>query len=157
MTCSCSHYSPLELSRESINKRLKSAKAIIKSLNLLAESRPTLLKLLQCPHCKQHWQTGREWNFGNGEYVFQVPAIEPEEWLAEPYTQPAAWLIYGAGMENYYSKNSFEEGKTPCRVEGCQELAIKLSGVCQAHHIAQLERFGLLPKRPTGRLFPPYK
>ena len=157
MDCTCTQYTPLTLDRKSISKRIKASKTIIKALNLLAEGGPLQLKLLQCPVCQQYWQTGREWNFGNGEYVFQVPAIEPAEWLAEPYSQPAAWLIYGAVTENYFSKNSFEQGPNPCRVVGCPELAIRLSGVCQAHHIAQLEQFGLLPKRPTGRLFAPYQ
>lgn len=156
MNCTCAQHLPLELSRSSIKKRIKASKAILKPLVLLAQTEPLQLKLLRCPHCAQHWQTGREWNFGNDEYVFQVPAIGVEEWLQEAYSQPASWLIYSAMMQDYYAKNPFEQSDNPCRVTECSNRALKLSGVCEQHHIAQLQRFGMLPKRPEGRLFAPY-
>ena len=156
MDCTCSHYSPLNFERRSINIRIKATAAILKPLRLLVESDAAGLKLLQCPHCAQFWQTGREWNFGNGEYAFQVPAIEMEAWLQEPYLQPAAWMIYGAMMEPYYAKNTFEPSEKPCGIAQCPNRAIKFSGVCEQHHIEQLQQFGMLPKRPIGRLFPPY-
>ena len=156
MDCICSQFPPLDLDRRSIRKRLKATSVILKPMGLLAESETAGLKLLQCPHCAQHWQTGREWNFGNGEYAYQVPAIKVADWLQEPYMQPAAWMIYKAMMEPYYAKNTFEPSEKSCAVAQCPNQAIKFSGVCEQHHIEQLQQFGMLPKRPAGRLFPPY-
>jgi hypothetical protein len=153
MDCTCAQFAPLELTRKSINKRIKAAKAILKSLDLLVIDEVSALKLLRCPDCNQYWQTGREWNFGNGEYPFQVPAISVQDWLQEAYTQPATWLIYLAIMEQYMAKNILVEGDKQCSVEGCQRRTIRFSGSCEMHHIEQLQRFGLLPQRPTGRLF----
>lgn len=156
MACTCSQFPPLELRRPSINKRIKATAAILKPLLLLAESDATGLKLLRCPQCAQCWQTGREWNFGNGEYAFHVPAIEAEAWLQEPYLQPAACMLYQAMMQAYYEKNTFEPSDRPCRVAQCPCLAIRFSGVCEQHHVEQLQQFGILPKLPPGRPFPPY-
>jgi hypothetical protein len=157
MHCTCAQFAPLELTRKEINKRIKASKAILKTLVLLADNITSSRKLLQCAHCGQHWQTGREWNFGNDEYVFQVPAISIEEWLQEAYTEPAAWLVYLASMQQYMAQTTLVEGDKPCAVDRCQRRAIKLSSVCETHHFEQLQRFGLLPKRPLGRLFPPYQ
>jgi hypothetical protein len=157
MKCTCPQFTPLELTRKSINKRIKASKAILKSLVLLATSEASALKLLQCPACNQYWQTGREWNFGNEEYPFQVPEINVADWLQEAYTQPASWLIYLASMQQYMAKTTMEEGDKQCAVAGCQRRAIKFSGSCELHHIEQLQRVGLLPKRPTGKLFAPYQ
>ena len=157
MDCTCSQFSPLALDRSSINKRIKATAAILKPLTLLAESDAPKLKLLQCPHCARFWQTGWEWNLGGTEYAFQVPAIAVEAWLQEPYLQPAAWMIYGSMMQSYYAKNTFEPSDKPCRVAQCPHPAIRFSGVCEHHHVAQLQQFGILPKRPDGRPFPPYQ
>jgi len=70
--------------------------------------------------------------------------------------QPAAWMIYGALMQPYYAKTTFEPSDKPCGVAGCAQRAVRFSGVCEPHHIEQLQQFGMLPKRPVGRLFPPY-
>jgi hypothetical protein len=157
MACTCSQFPALELSRATITKRIKATKRLLANLHLLAVSPQNALKLLVCPYCGCYWQTGHEWNFENKEYAFQVPAIAVADWQEQPYTQPAAWLIYGAMMADYTAKNTFEVSEKPCRVEGCAQRATKLSGVCKAHHIEQLQRFGILPRRPPGRLFAPYE
>jgi hypothetical protein len=157
MDCTCAQFVPLELTRKSIDKRIKAVKSILKLLDLLATNKASALKLLKCPGCGQYWQTGREWNFDKGEYAFQVPKISVKDWLQEAYTQPAAWLIYLASMERYMTNNILVEGDKQCSVEGCQRRAVRFSASCEAHHIEQLQRFGLLPKRPTGRLFAPYQ
>ena len=128
----------------------------MKSLVLLAENAELWLKLLQCPDCRQYWQSGHEWSFRDKEYVFQVPDVEVDEWLKEPYAQPAALMLYSAVMETYFERTTFEESSNQCRVEDCKEKAIKLSACCQQHYIAQLQRADLLPEFPTGKLFPPY-
>jgi hypothetical protein len=150
MPCSCSRYPPLELTRARINKRIKATKAILKPLVLLATHDAAKLKLLQCPRCAQQWQTGWEWNLGGTEYAYHVPAIEASEWLREPCLQTAAWMVYAAMMQPYYAKNTFEPSGKPCPVAQCPHQAIKFSGVCEP-----LQEFGMLPKRPRGRPFPP--
>jgi len=144
------------MQRESIETRIKKTKSILKTLILLAEDERFALKLLRCSSCGQYWQTGREWNFENREYAFQVPKIALEEWHKEKYTQPASWMIYSVMMRNYFDQNTFEDSENPCRVDGCLSQAVKFSGVCQQHHIEQLQRVGLLPNKPSGRLFAPY-
>ncbi|MCI1187033.1 hypothetical protein MON38_06350 [Hymenobacter sp. DH14] len=156
MNCTCFQYSALELDRRSINKRIKATAAILKPLVLLAENPTLRLKLLRCPHCAQHWQTGWEWSLRGSEYAYHVPEIDLADWQQEPYLQPAAWMVYGAMMEPYYAKNTFEPSNKPCGVAGCPHRAIRFSGVCEPHHVEQLQQFGMLPKRPVGRLFPPY-
>lgn len=157
MACTCSQFPALELSRSAITKRIKATRQLLTKLNQLAESPQTALKLLVCPQCGHYWQTGREWNFENREYAFQVPATTVAEWQEQPYTQPAAWLIYGAMMADYTAKNTFELSEKPCQIEGCAQRAIRLSGVCKMHHIEQLQRFGILPQRPIGQPFAPYE
>jgi len=156
MSCACDTYPVLELSRSAITKRIKTTKFLLSSLVQLSENKLVGLKLLICPHCGQHWQTGREWNFENKEYAFQVPAISVDDWQTQPYTQPASWLIYGALMGDYLAKNTFELSDKQCQTTCCKQQALKLSGVCKEHHIEQLQRFDILPKVPSGRLFKPY-
>lgn len=149
-------YLLLDLSRASVNKRIQATRAILKPLVLLGTSDVFKLKLFQCPQCGQYWQTGWGWNLGGTEYAFEVPPIAVAEWQEEPYTQQAGWMIYAALTQDYFAKNTFETQEKPCGVTNCPRQAIKFSGVCEQHHIEQLERFGTLPKRPVGRLFPPY-
>jgi hypothetical protein len=156
MSCSCSSFSALELSRPAITKRIKATKRLLSALEQVAENKLAGLKLLVCSQCGQYWQTGREWNFENKEYAFQVPMLAVDAWQAQPYTQPASWLIYGAVMGDYIARNTLEPSDKQCRAAGCGQQALKLSGVCKEHHIEQLQRFGILPKQPSGRLFAPY-
>jgi hypothetical protein len=156
MSCSCSSFSALELSRLAITKRIKTTKRLLSALEQVAENKLAGMKLLVCSQCGQYWQTGREWNFENKEYAFQVPTLAVDAWQAQPYTQPASWLIYGAVMGDYIARNTFEPSDKQCRAAGCGQQALKLSGVCKEHHIEQLQRFGILPKQPSGRLFAPY-
>lgn len=156
MTCHCAKYQATELYRRSISKRIQEYEWILTSLLLLAENAELRLKLLKCPDCGQYWQTGHEWSLRDTEYAVHVPEIEVGEWLTEPYTQPAAMMRYTARMRSYFEKSKFEEGVNQCRIEGCKEKAIRLSACCQLHHIEQLQRAGILPERPPGKLFPPY-
>ena len=156
MSCDCSQYEPIELDRKSITRRIKQSSAIRKCLTQIAEHRPLGLFLFRCPECGQLWQSGHEWNLGDREYLFHVPAIEVAEWQREPYQQPAAMMIYSAVMRDFCSRASFETSEASCQVEGCSRRAIRLSVFCGDHHIESLERNGRLPKRPVGRLFPPY-
>lgn len=156
MSCDCSTYQPLELDRPSINKRIKASKAIMKRLEPLATNADLRVTLFSCPTCRLFWQSGHEWNFADKEYLFQVPLIEISEWLREPYAQPAAMLIYSALMRDFFERNSFEPTDSTCREPGCSKHAIRFTVHCRDHHIEALRRIGSLPKKPVGRLFPPY-
>jgi len=112
--------------------------------------------LFRCPDCGQLWQSGHEWNFADKEYLFQVPPIDVAEWERQPYQQPAAMMIYSAAMRDLFVRAKFEAGDSPCRVEGCQQRALRLSVFCRDHHIESFQQRGRLPKKPVGRLFPPY-
>ena len=157
MNCKCSSHPPVAFDRTSINKRIRETKKILPTLTVVAENKELCLTLLMCPRCGQFWQTGHEWHFKNSEYVFQVPEIAINDWLSEPYAQPAAMMLFTALMQDFCEKNSLEDGEKGCRVEGCDNRAIMSGVFCQAHHMEQLRKVGLLPKQPSGRLFPPYE
>ena len=156
MPCNCPQFTPLELDRKSINKRIKQSPAVRRRLTCLAENKDLRIYLFRCPDCGQLWQSGHEWNFADQEYLFQVPPIDIAEWQREPYQQPAAMMIYSAVMRDFLAAQSFETVDTNCREEGCTNPAIRLSVFCRWHHIGSLQKLGRLPKEPVGRLFPPY-
>lgn len=113
--------------------------------------------LLRCPACDQHWQISRAWNWGNDQYLFKVPSIGPDDWLAEPYVQPDELLIYSALMQDYMEKSNFVERETECRADGCTNRAVRYSVFCVKDHIASLQKAGALPAFPQGRWFEPYR
>jgi len=156
VNCDCSTYSPIELDRASIKKRIKASKSIKARLETLGTNNEARVTLFRCPHCGQFWQSGHEWNFADAEYLFQVPTIEVAEWLREPYAQPAAMMIYSAVMRDHHARAPYEPTDSPCRAPGCSERATRFSVFCQRHHIADLQRLRRLPQEPVGRLFPPY-
>jgi hypothetical protein len=156
MNCECSKYEPLELYREAISKRIKQTKTLLKKLETIAGQGDGEHKLLKCSVCGQSWQSSRAWNWGNDEYLFQVPTIQIDEWLSEPYMQPDEMLIYSAVMQTYMEKNNFVETERECRAEGCVKRAVELTVFCLEHHIESLQDAGALSKDPKGRWFPPY-
>ena len=156
MSCDCSKYTPIELDRGSIDLRIKQSPSIRKHLSEIARNEELRLGLFQCVECGQFWQSGWEWNFDGKEYLFQVPPIEISDWQNEPYQQPAAMMIYSAVMRDLFARSKFEAGNSPCRVEGCGRFALKTSVFCRDHHIESIQKRGRLPKKPFGRMFPPY-
>jgi hypothetical protein len=154
MACECADYTPIELDRASITRRITQSPAIRTRLTQVSEHSEFRLALFRCLECGQFWQSGHEWNFADREYLFQVPPIEVSDWLSEPYRQPAAMMIYDAAMRNFFSRNTFEETDKPCRVEDCAAKANKLSVYCRNHHIETLQKKNMLVKPPIGRLFP---
>jgi hypothetical protein len=156
MTCDCAKYQPISLDRKSINRRIKESPAIRKKLSPVADNDTLRICLFRCPECGQLWQSGHEWNFGDREYVFRVPPIDVSEWQREPYAQPAAMMIHSASMHMFFTRNKFEQGDAPCRTEGCNKRAVRLSVFCLDHHVSALQRQGMLARKPIGRLFPPY-
>jgi hypothetical protein len=156
MPCNCAEYQPIELDRQSINRRIKESAAIRKRITLLSENTGLRLYLFRCSDCGVHWQSGHEWNFADQEYLFQVPPIEVADWLNEPYQQPAAMMIYSALMRDYFARTSPETDEKPCRKPECTKPALRVSLFCREHHVKSLQQAGRLPKRPAGRMFPPY-
>jgi hypothetical protein len=154
-TCRCSSFTPIELDRNSVSQRIKETPRIRKSLERIAENEQLRISLFRCPTCRQMWQSGHEWNFGDKEYVFQVPTVEIPDWMRDPFQQPAAMMIYSAGMERFF-RQEFVETADPCRSAGCSKRAIRFSVLCLDHHIESLQQIGNLPKPPVGRMFPPY-
>jgi hypothetical protein len=156
MHCDCQNYPPLPLDRKSISKRIKESTALKQRVEIVAEDKQLGIALFRCPVCGEMWQSGREWNFANAEYLFRVPAINNEEWQQEHYRQPAAMMIYSASMETLYTRAKFTPSAEKCRIEECGEQALSLGVLCEKHHIESLQKNGLLAKPPPGRLFPPY-
>ena len=156
MTCNCANFQPIELDRESINRRIKQSPAIRGRLTQIADHPGLRLYLFRCPDCGQFWQSGHEWNFEDQEYLFQVPPIDITDWQYEPYQQPAGMMIYSAVMRDFCARANFEPRDEMCQAEGCSEHAIRFAVFCRRHHIESLQKLGKLPKSPVGRLFPPY-
>lgn len=154
--CSCASFGPIELNRASITRRIRESKSIRQHLELLATDSELRIYLFRCPTCGQLWQSGHEWNFGDQEYLFQVPPIANSDWLSEPYAQPAAMMIATAVMKRFFAQNKFEPSDHSCRTPDCLEKAIRMSVHCRRHHIEALRRAKLLPQVPIGRIFPPY-
>lgn len=156
MSCDCQSFPPLPLDRKSISKRIKDSKALKKRLLVVAKDEQLQIALYRCPTCGELWQSGREWNFGNDEYHFRVPAITEEEWQREHYRQPAAMMIYSALMESFYARGPMTVSAESCRIDGCTDRALSIGVLCERHHIQSLQKNNLLPKLPAGRIFPPY-
>ena len=154
--CDCASYPDLTLDRKAISTRIKQSKALKKRLQVITEDADIGVALFRCPACGQTWQSGREWNFANQEYLFRVPSITAEEWQNEHYRQPAAMMIYSAVMEQYFERSKFTPSSEKCRAEGCDERASSMGVFCQRHQIESLRKNGRLPNPPKGRLFPPY-
>jgi len=154
--CDCASHSHLTLDRKAISTRIRLSKALKKRLRVVAEDSALGVALFSCPICGENWQSGREWNFANEEYLFRVPPITPEEWKREHYRQPAAMMIYSAVMSDYHSRTKFSPSQDKCRTEGCEERASTIGVFCRRHQIKELQAIGKLPKTPSGRLFPPY-
>ena len=156
MSCDCQNFPPIPLDRKSISKRIKESKALKKRLQVVAEDKQLAIALFRCPTCEEMWQSGREWNFANEEYLFRVPPITEEEWHREHFRQPAAMMIYSASMEILYSRAKFTPSAEKCRTEGCSDYALTIGVLCEKDHIGSLQQNGMLAKPPPGRMFSPY-
>ena len=155
--CGCAQYSHLTLDRKAISLRIKQSVALMKRLEKVAEDSQLGISLFRCPLCGEMWQSGREWNFGNEEYLYRVPCITQEEWLHEHYVQPGALMMYSSLMQEYYERVKHIPSSDKCQVEGCSDHASTMSVFCRRHQIESLQKSGRLPSLPTGRLFPPYQ
>lgn len=153
--CCCKNYGPLELTREQITNRIKENNKIASALEKISTSEKGD-NLYKCKVCGQFWQKSLAWNWGGKSYLFKVPAISIEDWQTEPYMSPADMLIYTAGMSDYFAKNKFTESNDKCRVENCTNQSVTNDVVCLTHLIENLQKFGNLPKKPSGKIFEPY-
>lgn len=154
-SCSCAKYHPLELSRDQIDKRIKETENVLRYLNLQGES-PKGHSLFQCKSCKQLWQQSNAWNWGGKNYLFKVPDIEIKDWTDNPYISPADMIIYSASMEEYFRRNKFNESGKVCKIETCNKKSLSNHVLCKEHFIESLQKVGLLPQPPQGRMFAPY-
>jgi hypothetical protein len=154
MHCDCPSYAPIELDRKSVSRRIKESKSLRKRLSTIAQQNS--IKLLTCASCGQYWQSGREWNFANEEYFFQVPKISIEDWLSEQYAQPAALMVYSSAMNEYLKNADLTRSEQVCKKLNCGKHAVRHSVLCAEHHIESLQRGRQLPPTPIGKLFPPY-
>lgn len=150
--CECSKFEPIELCRESIDKRIKKSKRLKESLVSIVGYREAyrIAELLRCPVCSQLWQKSSAWNFGAKEYLFKVPEISIEDWISDPYMQPDEMMICAATNAELLSQ-SFEERDVLCREENCKNFAIRYHILCKKHYLKSRLRM------PAGRLFPPYE
>lgn len=155
LKCNCENYAPLELLREQIAARIKQNKVIGRTLECLVESTGANA-LYRCRVCGQYWQQSLAWNWGGRSFFFKIPAIEIQDWKEVPFMSPADMMIHAASMQEYFAKNAFVESEEICRVENCENKCIAGKLVCKRHFVQDLQKVGLLPKPPSGRIFEPY-
>lgn len=154
--CSCSQFDDLEFLRKVITKRIKDSRSLKKSLVLLAKHQSEEHNLYRCEACGQFWQGSRAWNWGNDEYLFKVPAIDPTEWKVEVYVQPDELLIFTAVVSEFLTRGGFTETASICKADNCAKNAVSGSVNCLLHHLENLQRVRMMPAYPSGRWFAPY-
>lgn len=154
--CSCSKYEDLEFLRKVITRRIKESHSLKKSFLLISEHPEKEHKLYRCEACGQLWQGSRAWGWGNDEYLFKVPPIDPDDWKSEVFVQPDELLIFAAIVGEFLVRNTFTEKDSLCSVPGCGHKAVSGSVNCLRHHFESLQRVGTMPAYPTGRWFKPY-
>src|SRR5439155_25550096 len=118
-TCDCPEYLPLELLRKAIDDRIRASKSLRKRLELIAEDPSGEHRLYRCPTCAVLWQRSLAWNWGNKEYLFTVPEIDPALWKEQVYVQPDELLIFAAVFGRFMEQQKFEPSVDVCRSEGC--------------------------------------
>src|SRR5262249_15616435 len=151
--CACPDYDHMELYGRNISRRIRDTGRIKGRLALIAEHPIRTHSLYKCEVCGQSWQSSYAWNWGGKEYIYKVPSINPEDWLAQPYILPDQLLIYNAVMSNWYDRNHFTESDESCRRPGCPNRALSGLAQCLQHHIEDLQRVHTLPQPPQGRWF----
>lgn len=152
-SCTCNLYKDLD-GRAALNKRGHDTKRILDALQKIAEHPQGEHRLYKCPVCAQMWQRSLDWMRGNKPYVFKVDTIAIEDWLHMPFVQPDELFNRAGHVEQYLERAFFEEQETFCRIEGCQEHAIKFSVVCAYHH---MQNIGIKANLPDEyRWFGPY-
>ncbi|TMM55969.1 hypothetical protein FEE95_15105 [Maribacter algarum] len=154
-SCTCKKYSALKLTRDEISIRIKDSRKIKKHLIIKSKSDKGH-HLYVCEICQQLWQLSSAWNWGGKDYLFKIPEIEIEDWNLEPFISPADLVIFSASMESYFEKNKLVDSENDCKREECDKKAILKDVLCKTHFIESLQRFGLLPKSPDGKIFEPY-
>jgi hypothetical protein len=154
--CLCAQFSDLELLRGDITKRIRDSKQLKKSLSVICKHLDGEHKLYHCAACGQLWQGSRAWNWGNYEYLFKVPSVEPLDWASEVYAQPDELLIFTAVMHDFLTRGAFTDTVSICRAEGCSKKAVSGAVHCLGHHLSNLQILGTMPPYPTGRWFGPY-
>ncbi len=154
--CLCVQFNDLEFLRAAITKRIKDSRELKKSLTVISKHMDGEHKLYHCAACGQLWQGSRAWNWGNDEYLFRVPPVEPTDWESEVYVQPDELLIFTAVMHNFLMRGAFKDTASICRTEGCSRNAVSGSVNCLSHHLGNLQKLGTMPPYPIGRWFGPY-
>ncbi len=110
--CSCAEYEHIEFLRKAVRRRVKQTPALKKQLSLVAKHPGGEHKLYQCTSCGQQWQSSRAWNWGAEEYLFRVPTLDTQSWLAQVYVQPDELLIFTAVLADFLSRNDFDVTST---------------------------------------------
>ncbi len=84
--------------------------------------------------------------------LFKVPTIETDNWMQQAYAEPDKVFMHNFVIGEFIQQNRQRETNQPCKEEGCQKHALRLSVHCLSHHIMSLQNVGRLPPSPTGRL-----
>lgn len=156
MACHCSEFEPMELGLQAVFKRIRESRGFSTFLQLVTRDEARR-DLWRCPVCGEMWQGGRVAGYG-GEHLFRVPPITAEDWRREPYVDPAELVDFARGIQTFVQNlNVHDQSPKPCATMGCPSRALSLSLFCPRHHIAMLQRAGVLSSPPSGRLFPPYE
>lgn len=157
MTCRCSEFEPIELGLQAVFKRIRESRGLSVFLRLVARDEENRRELWRCPACGEAWQSGRVWSYG-GQHLFRVPPLAVEDWRREPYIDPAEMVNFASWLQTFVQNlKPQDQSHKLCATLGCSGAALSLSLFCPCHHIAMLQRAGVLSSPPSGRLFAPYE
>lgn len=153
MACNCNQYPDLD-EGAALQKRCSQTKKTLGLLQLLSLHESGEHKLYRCAKCGQLWQRSLAWALGNREYLFKVPQIDSEAWLARPFFPPDELFLRSGSVGLYLERAQFVEQEALCRSAGCPEHSIKFSVFCALHHMQNLG----IKTGPPGdyRWFGPY-
>jgi hypothetical protein len=154
--CPCVDYEHIEFKRKAVRKRINESRSLRKSFALVLKHPDEEHKLYHCEACGQLWQASRAWNWGNDEYLFRVPEVKVDQWIAEVFVQPDELLIFTAVISEFLSRNTFTAQEARCNVAGFRSKAVSGVSTCLLHPVEALQRVQQLPENPTGRWFEPY-
>jgi hypothetical protein len=145
--CVCAEYRDPPRTIPALWERVTYSPEIMASLKRVAHHVDRALFLYRCVACGSYWQ-GSGGEDRRAARVVEVPDIEPDEWLREPYQEAWALALYTSTYDAW--ANGQLPGTELCRVPGCERTRVRFSLECLEHELEDLRRGGkLIP--PHGR------
>jgi hypothetical protein len=148
-SCACALYREELRALEDVGERYTHTPEIKRTLDLLARGNWTTL--YRCRGCGQYWQSAYfhgAYHGGGFETLFQVPSIDPDAWLKNPFPDQVSLAEMRFDLEYFVRNLPDEIGPEECRADDCHRFRMNASVFCKQHHVESLQRIGALPRLP---------